>query len=127
MRTAWRRAAPDQAGQRIKPDASRCAIYLPNTKNFPLNTEVEATLTFAGDEPGKWVRDVTPILRSITVREHHSFVQLPPPGYKPRGYDPRSSFFGISYMDYATPVERADCEAIHLRGTVCRKKIRQRR
>jgi hypothetical protein len=85
-------------------DASRCAIYLPETKNFPLNTEVEATLTFAGEEPGPWVREVTPSPESITVREHHSFVQLPPPGYKPRVYDPRSSFFGISYMDYATPV-----------------------
>jgi uncharacterized protein DUF4953/uncharacterized protein DUF5117 len=85
-------------------DGSRCAIYLPQTKNFPLNTEVEATLTFAGDEPGPWVREVTPSPESITVREHHSFVQLPPPGYKPRAYDPRASFFGISYMDYATPV-----------------------
>jgi len=85
-------------------DASRCAVYLPQTKNFPLNTEVEATLTFAGDDPGRWVRDVTPSPESITVREHHSFVQLPPPGYKPRAYDPRSSFFGISYMDYATPI-----------------------
>jgi Met-zincin/Domain of unknown function (DUF5117) len=85
-------------------DASRCAIYLPQTKNFPFNTEVEATLTFAGDDPGQWVRQVTPSPESITVREHHSFVQLPPSGYKPRVYDPRSSFFGISYMDYATPV-----------------------
>ena len=85
-------------------DASRCVIYLPQTKNFPLNTEVEATLTFAGEDPGPWVRDVTPSPESITVREHHSFVQLPPPGYKPRVYDPRSSFFGIVYMDYATPV-----------------------
>src|SRR5467141_3753608 len=85
-------------------DATRCAIYLPQTKNFPLNTEVEATLTFAGEEPGRWVRDVTPSPESITVREHHSFVQLPPPGYKPRGYDPRASFYGISYMDYATPI-----------------------
>lgn len=85
-------------------DGSRCAIFLPQTKNFPLNTEVEATLTFAGDEPGNWVREVTPSPESITVREHHSFVQLPPPGYKPRVYDPRSSFFGISYQDYATPV-----------------------
>jgi hypothetical protein len=85
-------------------DASRCSLYLPNTKNFPLNTEVEATLTFSGDDPGKWVRDVTPSPESITVREHHSFVQLPPTGYKPRAYDPRSSFFGISYMDYATPI-----------------------
>src|SRR5258708_18188479 len=44
---------------------------------------------------------------AITVREHHSFVQLPPPGYKPRAYDPRSSFYGIMYMDYATPVSEA--------------------
>jgi hypothetical protein len=85
-------------------DPTRCAIYLPQTKNFPLNTEVEATLTFAGDEPGPWVREVTPSPESVTVREHHSFVQLPPPGYKARAYDPRSSFFGITYMDYATPV-----------------------
>jgi hypothetical protein len=85
-------------------DGSRCAIYLPQTKNFPLNTEVEVTLTFAGEEPGRWVRDVTPSPESITVREHHSFVQLPPPGYKTRVYDPRASFFGIGYMDYATPI-----------------------
>jgi hypothetical protein len=85
-------------------DASRCALYLPATKNFPLNTEVEATLTFAGDDPGQWVREVTPSPESITVREHHSFVQLPPPGYKPRAFDPRASFFGIGYMDYATPI-----------------------
>jgi Zn-dependent membrane protease YugP len=88
----------------FKLDLSRCSIYLPGTKNFPLNTEVEATLTFAGDDPGPWVMQVTPSPEAITVREHHSFVQLPPIGYKPRLYDPRSSFFGISYMDYSTPV-----------------------
>src|SRR5712692_280607 len=85
-------------------DATRCAIYLPQTKNFPLNTEVEVTLTFAGEDPGRWVREVTRSAESITVREHHSFVQLPAPGYKPRVYDPRGSFFGIGYMDYATPI-----------------------
>jgi Met-zincin/Domain of unknown function (DUF5117) len=87
-----------------KLDGARSAIYLSRTRNFPLNTEVEATLTFAGDEPGEWVRQVTPSPDSITVREHHSFVQLPPDGYQPRAYDPRSGYFGIGYMDYATPV-----------------------
>jgi hypothetical protein len=87
-----------------KLDAARCVIYLPLTRNFPLNTEVEAMLTFAGDEPGRWVSDVTPSPESITVREHHSFVQLPPPGFKPRAYDPRGSFFGPGFMDYATPI-----------------------
>lgn len=95
-------------------DPLRCAIYLPLTKNFPLNTEVEATLTFSGDDPGAWVRQVTPSPESITVREHHSFVQLPPPGYRPRAYDPRASFFSIGYMDYATPIS----EPIEKRLTV---------
>jgi Domain of unknown function (DUF5117) len=49
-------------------DDKRCAFYLARTKNFPLNTEVEATLTFAGEHPGQWVKDVTPSPESITVR-----------------------------------------------------------
>src|SRR5689334_10964653 len=48
-------------------DSSRSALYLPRTKNFPLNTEVEATLTFAGEDPGQWVRQVTPEPDAITV------------------------------------------------------------
>src|SRR5262249_41681761 len=37
-------------------DPSRSALYLARTRNFPQNTEVESTLTFAGDEPGRFVR-----------------------------------------------------------------------
>jgi hypothetical protein len=86
-------------------DPTRCAFYPANTKNFPKNTEVEATLTFASEgEPGQYVRQVTPMPQAITVREHHSFVELPPPGFKPRVNDPRSGFFGITYMDFATPI-----------------------
>jgi hypothetical protein len=88
----------------FKLDPSRSAMYLPRTKNFPLNTEVEATLTFTGEDPGDWVKQVTPSPDAVTLREHHSFVQLPPAGYEPRVYDPRSSFSGISYMDYATSI-----------------------
>jgi hypothetical protein len=85
-------------------DPTRCAFYLANTKNFPRNTEVEATLTFTSEEPGPMVRQVTPMPQAITVREHHSFVELPPPGFKPRTNDPRSGYFGINYMDFATPI-----------------------
>ena len=49
-------------------DASRSAVYLPNTKNFPRNTEMEALLTFTSDNPGPFVRDVAPDPGSITVR-----------------------------------------------------------
>jgi hypothetical protein len=86
-------------------DPTRSAFYLPNTKNFPQNTEVETTLTFTGDPTGQYVREVVPVPEAITVRERHSFVQLPPPGYKPRVYDPRAGYYGIDYMDFATPIE----------------------
>ncbi len=85
-------------------DPTRCAFYLANTKNFPKNTEVETTITFTGEEPGPLVRQVTPMPQAITVREHHSFVELPPPGFKPRVNDPRAGYFGISFMDFATPI-----------------------
>jgi Met-zincin/Domain of unknown function (DUF5117) len=92
-----------QGAFRLEP--SRCAFYLANTKNFPRNTEVEATLTFASEaEPGPLVRSVTPVPQAITVREHISFVELPPPGFKPRTNDPRAGYFGISFMDFATPI-----------------------
>lgn len=87
-----------------KLDGSRSAFYLKRTKNFPENTEVEVTLTFTGDSPGNYVRQVVPSPRAITVRQHHSFVQLPDDNYSPRKFDPRAGFFGIRYFDYATPI-----------------------
>src|SRR5215216_336288 len=86
-------------------DESRSAFYLPNTKNFPQNTEVETTLTFTGDPTGQSIREVVPVPEAITVRERHSFVQLPPAGFKPRVFDPRAGYYGIDYMDFATPIE----------------------
>src|SRR5262245_5508842 len=86
-------------------DPTRSAFYLPNTKNFPQNTEVETTLTFTGDPAGQFVREVVPVPEAITVRERHSFVQLPPSGFKPRVYDPRAGYYGIDFMDFATPIE----------------------
>jgi hypothetical protein len=94
----------NQQGQfRLEP--TRSAFYLPNTKNFPKNTEVEVTLTFTTEgEAGQLVRSVTPNPQAITVRERVSFVELPPPGFKPRVNDPRAGYFGIQYMDFATPI-----------------------
>ncbi|HEY6047060.1 MAG TPA: zinc-dependent metalloprotease [Pyrinomonadaceae bacterium] len=93
-----------QQGQ-FRLDPTRAAFYLPNTKNFPKNTEVEVTLTFTTDgEAGQLVRSVTPNPQAITVRERVSFVELPPPGFKPRVNDPRAGYSGIQYMDFATPI-----------------------
>lgn len=85
-------------------DKSRSAFYLPRTKNFPKNSEVEVTLTFTGQPTGGYIRSVTPTPTSVTVREHHSFVELPDANYKPRIFDPRAGYFSMSYYDYATPI-----------------------
>lgn len=88
-------------------DESRSAFYLPRTKGFPKNTEIETTLTFAGEEAGRLVSSVTPTASSVTVREHHSFVELPDNNYKPRKFDPRVNSFGITFYDYASPFTEA--------------------
>jgi hypothetical protein len=87
-----------------KLESSRSAFYLEGTKNFPKNTEIEAILTFTGESPGEWVKDVTPTPKVITVREHHSFVASPEPGYEPRKFDPRAGLYGLRFMDFASPV-----------------------
>ena len=88
-------------------DKSRSAIYLPNVKSFPKNSEFEATLTFTGQATGSYIRSVAPNPDNITVRQHHSFVELPDGDYKPRKFDPRSGYYEMSYYDYATPISES--------------------
>jgi hypothetical protein len=87
-------------------DKTRSAIYLSRTKNFPLNTEIEATISLTNTDGtvGNFVQSVSPAAEAITLRMHHSFVQLPDSNYKPRRFDARSSFINTSYFDYSTPV-----------------------
>ncbi len=89
-----------------KVDPSRSAIVPDDTKNFPLNTEVESLLTFATDKPAErsLVATVTPDATSVTLREHFSFVQLPEAGYTPRAFDPRAGYFAVMYRDYSAPL-----------------------
>jgi len=84
-------------------DPARSAIHLPATKNFPLNTEIEALVTLAGTNPGPFLRGVAPDSEALTFRMHHSFVRLPEPGFKPRPYDSRSNLGAVAIMDFATP------------------------
>ena len=86
-------------------DESRSALYLPNTKGFPKNTEVEATITLSTNaETGNLVNQVTPSARNVTVRERHSFVELPDDNYRPRRFDPRTGAIPVSFYDYGTDI-----------------------
>ena len=92
-------------------DASRSAVYRHRTKGFAKNTEMEATVTFvrerAGDGGGFGrgaLRAVTPSAEAVTVRLHHSLVELPDDDYLPRRHDPRSGFGSLTYIDYSVPL-----------------------
>jgi hypothetical protein len=87
-----------------KLDKDRSAVFLPGTKAFPRNTEIEATLTLEGDAPGGFVKDVTPTPEAISLRERFSFIALPEPGYVPRLAQPGDGYFELDYADYASPI-----------------------
>lgn len=89
-----------------KVDLDRSTIVLDRTKAFPKNTEVEAELTFVteGDPQGHFVSDVTPDPNAMTVREHQSFLELPPPGFTPRRFSPRAGYFPLSYRELNVPL-----------------------
>ncbi|HAD90727.1 MAG TPA: peptidase, partial [Alteromonas macleodii] len=85
-------------------DKMRSGVYLPKTKGFEKNTELEALVTFAGKKPGEYVQQVTPDPESVSVHLHHSFVALPDDNYTPREYHPYSGYWKFSYFDYSTPI-----------------------
>lgn len=99
-----------------KTDPGRSAIFLPRTRAFPDNTEIEAIVTYTGepkyDDKGALVSDtlstVVPDTTAVTVHLHHSFIRLPDDNYSPLPYDPRAGIIGspgeTGYFDYAVPV-----------------------
>ncbi len=89
-------------------DANRTAFHMPRTKGFPRNTEIETIVTLTADGPtGPLVRQVVPASGAVTVRQHHSFVQLPDLSthtFTPRVADPRAGGIDMMFHDYASPI-----------------------
>jgi hypothetical protein len=113
-------------------DKSRSAFFLPGTKGFPKNTEIDVTLTFANEAAGGrgggggpvqgpvpigaaagrgggglfsgTVASVTPTADSVTLREHISLVELPDANFRPRADDARAGYGGLNYVDYSVPI-----------------------
>ena len=87
-------------------DTNRSVIVPGFTKAFPKNTEIEAELTFASEDPSKaqLLADVTPDVHALTVHERYSFLTLPEPGFVPRRYSPRAGYFDMGYREMNAPL-----------------------
>ena len=104
------------AGYRF--DRTRSAVNMPGTKGFPKNSEIDIISTFVnegggaaggggrggGGQQGGRVADVAPTASTVTLRQHHSFIELPDSNYTPRLADPRSGYGGTSFVDYSAPI-----------------------
>jgi len=86
-------------------DSTRSGIYLPKTKAFERNTELEALVTFAGTPKGRYIRQVSPDAKSVSVHLHHSFLALPDDAYKTRVFHPYSGFLKHSFYDYSAALD----------------------
>lgn len=83
-------------------DATKSGFHAPRMKAFPDNTEIETISTFAADNPGLLVSNVTPDARAFTLKIHHSFLRAPE-GYRPRPADPRIGVSAVTFRNYAAP------------------------
>ena len=91
------------AGGGYRLDETRSVVYMPNTKNFPQNTEFEAMVTFVGGGGG----NIAPDPSAVTVNMHQSFIALPEAGFQMRKFDPRSASGQFSYMDFSAPMSES--------------------
>lgn len=86
----------------------RSSIHAPLTRAFPANSEIDVSLTFAATgKPGSVVSSIVPDGHAFTLRQHISILELPDPGYRPRVLDPRVGFWGVTFKDYAQPIQNA--------------------
>src|SRR5690242_10587249 len=91
------------AGANWRLDESRSVIDLDHSGSFPMNTEVEALLTFASDSESNFNQ---PDSHTLSIREHHSFLPLPEPGYEVHEQDPRVGFLGVTFQDFSQAYNR---------------------
>ncbi|MCX5760211.1 MAG: DUF5117 domain-containing protein, partial [Gemmatimonadetes bacterium] len=84
----------------------RSSVFASYTKAFADNTEIDIALTFAASaQPGRVVGSIVPDGKALTLRQHLTLLRLPDDNFRPRAIDPRVGYFGISFNDYAQPIQ----------------------
>lgn len=87
----------------VSVDRARSAFNSSGTKSFPTNLEVDVLLTFTGEKLGAALTRHVPDPHSFSLRQHHSFVKLPEPGFRARVSDPRIAYGDHLFLDFSRP------------------------
>ena len=96
--------SPAGGGKGFKLAETLSAADPASVKVFPDNIEMEAVQTYQSDAPGEEVSEIAPDARQVSFAVHHSLIRLPPPGYRSRRFDIRSSANGTQVFDFGTPL-----------------------
>src|SRR6056297_1994100 len=97
-----------RADDRSLPDAASLLV-------FPDNVEIDAWITFTGEEPGREIQATAADSSAVTLIQHHSFVRLPDDGYRVRQADPRTGTFALGFYDYAARLDEPVVQAYAMR------------
>ncbi len=105
----------------FKIDKTKSALKKEGLFAFPNNIEFEAYITFAGKAKGAQV-EVAADPSVITLVSHHSFIKLPPLGFKTRKFYPSSGYFPLMYDDYASAIDEDITQRLIYRHRLEKKK-----
>jgi hypothetical protein len=93
----------NQGDFRLERDLSY--VDVSGVQSFPDNIELEAKETFTSDKPGDEVQGIAPDPHFVSIIAHHSLIKLPPPGFTPRLFDPRTGAFSQVIADYSSALD----------------------
>jgi len=96
-------AVSSRPGQPGRASLDKSKSYITSTKSFPMNTNIEAKLTFNNAERGgpRTVADS----RFIPVTIHYTMAQLPEVPMEPRMADDRTGYFMTVHKDFTDDEE----------------------
>jgi hypothetical protein len=96
-------------------DRSRSMPDIGTVLAFPDNVEIDAWMTFSGQQPGAQIQATAADPNHVTLVQHHSFVRLPDDGYRIREADPRSGSFEQAFRDFAAPLDQPIVRSVAVR------------
>ncbi|MEJ7664306.1 MAG: DUF5117 domain-containing protein [Hymenobacter sp.] len=90
-------------------DDSRSVVDPSATRNFPKTPSLRRLSPswaglVRGLDFGQGSAGLAPDPNAVTVRMHQSLVELPPPGFEMRPFDPRAGFNQFTYLDFSAPM-----------------------
>ena len=90
----------------FKLDLAKSYIVPASIKSFPNNSDLDIRTTYSTLKPGKFVQQVVPEPKHISLLVRYSFIGLPEPGYVAKAFEPTSGYLSESYLDFASPIEQ---------------------